>query len=298
MIVARALLIGSLAAAVVVPAIAHAQPAAPVDKAKAKTAKQYVDAGLAAQNTGDYDTAVSMYEKAYALVPHPVLLFNMAQAHRLAKHDDKALELYDKYLAADPNGPQVKTARELATDLRAKVAADKAAADAKAADAAKVAEAARIAEEKKAADAKAAEAARVAQTEPGTGGPIGPSPTPAQPSDEGVGHPGRTLRIAGIGVGAVGVVGVGVGIVFGLKARSLADDLSAPGAMFDPKKVDDGKSANRTAIIGLVGGTALVAVGVTLYWRGTVAKSSAEHVTLAPMVSDQVAGLAISGLLP
>jgi hypothetical protein len=104
-------------------------------------------------------------------------------------------------------------------------------------------------------------------------------PTPAQPSDEGVEHPGRTLRIAGIGVGVVGVAGVGVGIVFGLKARSLADDLSAPGAMFDPSKVDDGKSANRTAIIGIAGGTVLVALGVTLYWRGHVAKGRAEHVT-------------------
>ncbi len=296
MIVARALLIGSLAATVVVPAIARAQPAAPVDKAKAKTAKQYVDAGLAAQNSGDYETAVSMYEKAYALVPHPVLLFNMAQAHRLAKHDDKALELYDKYLAADPSGAQAKTAREFATDLRAKRdAADKAISDAKAAAAANAAEAAKAADEKRAADAKAAEAARQASVAQRT---AGPSSTPGQPSDEGVEHPGRTLRIAGIGVGAVGVIGVGVGIVFGLKARSLADDLSAPGAMFDPGKVDDGKSANRTAIIGLVGGTVLVAVGVTLYWRGSVAKSRAEQVTLAPMVSDQVAGLAISGLLP
>lgn len=69
---------------------ALAQPAPAADKTK--VAKQYVDAGLAAQSTGDYDTALTMYAKAYELVPHPVLLFNMAQAHRLAGHLAHGLE--------------------------------------------------------------------------------------------------------------------------------------------------------------------------------------------------------------
>src|SRR5262249_54217758 len=56
---------------------ALAQPAPAADKTK--VAKQYVDAGLAAQGTGDYDTALTMYSKAYQLVPHPLLIFNMAQ---------------------------------------------------------------------------------------------------------------------------------------------------------------------------------------------------------------------------
>jgi len=284
---ARALLLGSLVA---VPAIVYAQPAD-----KTKTAKQYVDAGLAAQDAGDYDTAISLYEKAYALVPHPVLVFNMAQAQRLAKHDDKALELYEKYLAADPNGTQAKKAREIVADMKAKRAeAEKAAADAKAAESARIAaEAARIADEKRAAEAKRAQAERakqVAQTAPVAGPGAPPSPADT------VEHPGRALRIAGIGVGAVGVVGVGVGIVFGLKARSLADDFQ-PGMRFDPDKDDEGERANRTAIIGIAGGVVLVAVGATLYWRGHVAKHRAE-VSLVPMISDQVAGLAFTGVLP
>lgn len=101
--------------------------------------------------------------------------------------------------------------------------------------------------------------------------------------------------MAGIGVGGVGVVGVGIGVIFGLKARSLADDVSTK---YDPDKVDRGERANKIAITGLVGGTVLVALGVTLYWRGHAAKKHTDEVSLTPMVGDQMAGFAVSGLLP
>jgi len=99
---------------------ALAQPAPATDKTK--VAKQYVEAGLAAQGTGDYDTALTMYSKAYQLVPHPLLIFNMAQAHRLAGHIDQALTLYARYLSEDPHGAQAQTARELVAELRARKA--------------------------------------------------------------------------------------------------------------------------------------------------------------------------------
>jgi len=136
------------AIATVAPHVAHAQPKpAPVDPAKAKTAKQYVDAGLAAQNTKDYDTAISLYQKAYDLVPHPVLLFNIGQAHRLAGHDPEAKSFYERYLQADPTGPQASIAKDFIREIDSKVAdterkaqADKAAADAAKADQSKKAD--------------------------------------------------------------------------------------------------------------------------------------------------------------
>jgi tetratricopeptide (TPR) repeat protein len=99
---------------------ALADPAPAADKTR--VAKQYVDAGLAAQGTGDYDTALTMYSKAYQLVPHPLLIFNMAQAHRLAGHIDQALTLYARYLAEDPNGAEAATARDLVAELKARKA--------------------------------------------------------------------------------------------------------------------------------------------------------------------------------
>ena len=117
-------LLGPLAAVALAvaaaPAPAHAQPTP--SKSRLQAAKSYVDAGLAAQKSGDYDTALMLYKKAYALVPHPVLLFNMAQAHRLAGHAEQALALYRKYLKVDPRGTEARTARELVAELEAKQA--------------------------------------------------------------------------------------------------------------------------------------------------------------------------------
>ncbi|HSK02097.1 MAG TPA: tetratricopeptide repeat protein [Kofleriaceae bacterium] len=91
---------------------AHAQPATS-DKAKLKAARSYTEAGVTAQDVGDYDTAITFYSKAYELVPHPVLLFNIAQAHRLAGRLDQAAELYRRFLATSPTGPEAQIAREL-----------------------------------------------------------------------------------------------------------------------------------------------------------------------------------------
>src|SRR5262245_50392213 len=114
----RLLLLGAIGAAAA-PGYARAQSAAaPVDKKQ--VAKQYVDAGLAAQESGDYETALTFFLKAYQLVPHPTLLFNMAQAHRLAGHLDQALTLYKRYLSEDPDGAQAATARELVSEIEAR----------------------------------------------------------------------------------------------------------------------------------------------------------------------------------
>lgn len=76
-----------------------------------------VDAGLAAQNGHDYDAAILFYSKAYELVPHPVLLFNIAQAHRLAGHVDQAVDAYRRFLATNPTGAEAQIARDLLDEI-------------------------------------------------------------------------------------------------------------------------------------------------------------------------------------
>jgi tetratricopeptide (TPR) repeat protein len=102
------------------PVVARAQPAA-TDRSKVQAARSYVDAGLQAQKLRDYDTAIKLYTKAYELVPHPVLLFNMAQAHRLAGRFEQALTLYQKYLDEDPRGSEARTARDLVAEIEARM---------------------------------------------------------------------------------------------------------------------------------------------------------------------------------
>lgn len=111
-------------------------------------------------------------------------------------------------------------------------------------------------------------------------------------------RPGRPQRIAGLATGAGGVAALAIGIGFGLHARSLSDDLSRDGAVYDPATVRAGERTNTIAIVGMVGGSALIAAGAALYWWGYTQSRSAERVSFAPMLSQHTAGLGLSGALP
>jgi tetratricopeptide (TPR) repeat protein len=302
--------------------VTHADPKP--DRAKA-VAKQYVDAGLAAQSSGDYDSAITFYEKAAALVPHPVLTFNIAQAHRLAGRIDQALRLYRAYLEADPHGSQAATAREIIAEIeRQRAEAARRADEARAAEARKAAQArtdqARATERARADRARVDQArAEPARPEPARAEPARPEPVPAEPARAEPARPepvpaeparatpasevaepaapGRTLRLAGLVTGATGVVALGVGIGFGVHAASLSDELSRPGAPYSKTKVAAGNRANKLEVAGLITGAALVGVGAALYWRGRV-RDHREAIAIAPLVAPDQLGLVVTGALP
>lgn len=73
-------------------------------------AQRHIDAGVAAFNAKDYDTASHEFEIAYDLVPLPKVLFGWAQARRLGDHCDEAIPLYRRYLATKPNDEQIEAA--------------------------------------------------------------------------------------------------------------------------------------------------------------------------------------------
>jgi tetratricopeptide (TPR) repeat protein len=309
-----------LGAVVATAAPALAQTAPSVDKKQ--VAKQYVEAGLAAQSAGDYDAAITFYSKAYDLLPHPTLIFNLAQAHRLAGRIEQALVLYRRYLSEDPKGPHAGTARDLVSEIEArKTEAARTAASARAADEARKTEAratdgarkpdaSRTASEAPGAEARKPDPARDAeasqpprpQVSDRTPGDMTADAAAAAPArDTGspeVAQPGRSQRIAGLATGAGGVAAFAIGIGFGLHARSLADELSRDGATYDPGKVHAGERANTIAIVGIAGGSALIAAGAALYWWGYTQSRTDERVSLAPMLSQHTAGLVLSGALP
>lgn len=75
--------------------------------------------------------------------------------------------------------------------------------------------------------------------------------------------------------GGAGLVALGVGVVFGLHARSISDE-TAGWDTFDPARFDQGKAAERNMfILTGVGGAALVTGGV-LYYLGRRAGATAE----------------------
>jgi tetratricopeptide (TPR) repeat protein len=293
--------IGSAAA----PVRGSAQPApAPVDRKQ--VARQYTDAGLAAAKLGDYDTAINFYQKAYQLLPHPTLIFNIAEAQRFAGRIDLALSLYRRYLSDAPAGPQAQDARDRIAEIEARKAED-----ARKSDAARKEEddrraAARKAEEDRTAaarkaedDHKAAEARRAEDDRARPAAAGSPSSPPgAVPADTGAPEaaapPGRNLRIAGIATGAGGVAGVAIGIGFAVHGSTLNGQAMGE-VKYDPGKDAAGHRANAIAYAGAIGGTALVAAGAAMYWWGYTQGRSAERVSVAPVVSDRLAGVAITG---
>jgi tetratricopeptide (TPR) repeat protein len=74
-------------------------------------ARTHFDSGNAAFALGDYAKAAQEYEKAFALKPDPALLYNAAQAHRVAGNKQRALLLYQNYLRV--YGGEVNNADEV-----------------------------------------------------------------------------------------------------------------------------------------------------------------------------------------
>jgi hypothetical protein len=133
-----------------------------------------------------------------------------------------------------------------------------------------------------------------------------PAPTVPEPAVEVVTQPAPPpapaqrrwgLLAAGIITGAVGVGGVVTGLVFNLKANSIADELETKVGAYSPSKLDDQKSYKTLAWIGygvggacLVAGAALVAVGAA---RPKSAASA--EVALVPSVGPGQVGAMLTG---
>jgi tetratricopeptide (TPR) repeat protein len=82
-------------------------------------AKRLYAEGKAEYAQGHYAEAVALFEQSYALTQSPALLFNMAQAHRLAgpEHCSDALALYKSYMASSPNAENRREVEERIEEL-------------------------------------------------------------------------------------------------------------------------------------------------------------------------------------
>jgi hypothetical protein len=104
---------------------------------------------------------------------------------------------------------------------------------------------------------------------PETAAPVAERATPdnAVPDD-----PGRSQRVAALVVGGVGVAGLAVGTVFGLRSKSLHDDAQATcvnGGCTDDNGVNlmtEARAAGNVSTVAFLIGAAGVAVGATLWF--------------------------------
>ncbi|MDQ3336357.1 MAG: hypothetical protein M4D80_14405 [Myxococcota bacterium] len=209
------------------------------------------------QNSGAFERAAEEYKLAYAADPRPEMLFNIAQAYRLAKLKEQALDYFKQYLDKQPNGAGADEARKHVVTLTKEI--------------------------------DETHAAKQAPPPTVLPPPTELAPVPREePRDE---HAGRTLRIVGLSTAAVGVVAIGFGVKLGLDARSAADDISGhtgPWTEKDEDRFDAGERANRNMKIAYAIGGALVVGGGVMYFFGRRAAA-------APVVTDQSASLVVTG---
>jgi hypothetical protein len=118
--------------------------------------------------------------------------------------------------------------------------------------------------------------------------------------DEGPRDPGKTRRFLGIGVGAAGIAMVGVGAVFGLRAKSKWDeskDHCNDQVECDQTGVDlvnSAQSAGTVSTVLFIGGGLAIAGGVVLFL--TAPKSNPEEaVSLTPVVAPGFTGVSLRG---
>jgi hypothetical protein len=108
--------------------------------------------------------------------------------------------------------------------------------------------------------------------------PVAPppaSPPPSEPSDS-----GATQRLWGLGVGAAGIVGLGVAAGFGVHAiskKNERDEICADGICPTQEGIDAHQSADTSATVAnvaAIAGGALLATGVVLYFTAPSASRS------------------------
>ncbi len=242
-------------------------------KTPAEEAKEHYIAANKAFNLADYDEAIREFEAAYRIVEDPAFIYNLAQAHRLAGHLDKAVRFYRNYLRLDPGTSQKAAIEQRIAEMEAALATQR--------------------NQLSAPPTGTIEPDDGHRREPPPREPEHAAPRPSdtpQPKEAGAPAAGRTLRAAGIAVTVAGVALAGVAVGLGVVAASARDEFQhpPPGATYDPDLDTRANLFPTVAIaLGAAGAVALV-TGVILLVRGY--QEGKAQVTLAPAVAPGRAG--------
>ena len=200
------------------------------------SAEALYTAGQAAYDHGDYQIAIDKWQESYRLSGESGLLFNIAQAMRLAGDCTGAITTYRKFMAADadPASEQHKLAEDFTRELEPTCRAP----------------------------------APVADPKP----PLGDRLNLVDPLNTPKDH-GRALRIAGLGTGGAGIAAIATGLALGYHAQTLGQDVTDACRTSCDWAVQKDKEAagRRDAMIGRVldiAGATAIAGGVVMYYLG------------------------------
>ncbi len=245
--------------------LAAARPAQADDRAHAQPvpqkAKDLAERGRTLHDAGDYTDAIAAFKEAYVLAPTPGLLFNLAQAYRLAGQCDDAAWMYRRYLDSSPTPTQRALAEtHLATvekcghgGLRISIVPPVLEATPPPPD--------------------------VQRIEPPSTVPVAVVGTSEPPA-------GRREQRIGIGLGIGGGVFLASAVYFAIDAQSAASTVSATykkggdWSQIADTNARGERSATMAEALGIVGGVAVVS-GAVMYAIGRHAEH-AQHVAIVP----------------
>jgi Tetratricopeptide repeat len=292
------------------------------DESATEQARQHYETGTQQYDLGHWDDAIREFEKAYELRPDPSFLYNLAQAYRRKGDPKRALDLYRNYLAKVPKTPQRTEIEEKIKSLQKQIDEAGSArttppaleptvtppvlpsspetvpapAEAPAASSPQTVPAPTPG----ALPATASESSPTeppSQATPATGGTTSaPIPTVAEVAATEPAPRGRGLRIAGIVTGAVGVASIATGVAFGLKARSLSNQV-ASATTFNPSDDSAGLRDAKLQWVFYGVGAVVGAVGGVLYYLGVrAARTTPSGVSLGPVLGPGTAGVSAMGV--
>jgi hypothetical protein len=302
---------------------------ASADDEATEQARRHYQEGQKQFDLGHWDGAVGEFSKAYELRPDPNFLFNMAQAYRRGGNARQAVDLYKNYLIKLPKSPQRAEVEDRIKSLQRQLDDEEREAKQNAvvprplvpslppeptsqsAESFTPPPAAAPApgdtSPPTSADSQAAVAvpAGIQPTADATAPDNGAHPTPdaatapASSTETGQTPPlqnlgSRPLRIAGVVTGAAGLVGIGAGIAFSVRTKSLSNSVSGA-TQFNSADASAGKQAAALQWVCYgVGGAAVVA-GAILYWRGRARTHEPGLVSFVPLIDATNAGLLATG---
>ena len=288
-----------------VPSAALAQPAAKDQQ----QARQLFDQAEAHKRQGDehaargeqdaareaYGKAAEAYARAFELYEHPAFIYNLAQMRRLRGERLRAIRAYETFLVLDPSGPQAATAKTFIAQLTLELDAEASKTETRPPEPTGGTEPAPV---------TPPEPDPATGTTPESASPGGTAPSPVDSSlavSDRRTDParGRGLRVAGMVSTAAGAIGVGLGIKFGLDARSASRELSEkpPGEPWDEQDrrlLARGEDAERNMAIAFGAGAAAVIAGGVLYVIG-VAASEDERYAVRPSATQDGFLVHVSG---
>ena len=107
--------------ACIVVALAVSAPVSAQPKSDPTKAEMHADRARAARDAEQWNAAAAEYKKAYEYDAKPKYLFNIGLSYDLAGKQQEALVAFRAYVASDPNGKYVTTARAKIDELEKKI---------------------------------------------------------------------------------------------------------------------------------------------------------------------------------